>query len=109
MFVCVIVGVYVWWSVLVFGLVKDRIFLIIHCSIHQAHCPGASGNSSVSHCVAGALGVQMCVLLQLLRVFWESRFGHQTCAATALPTRRSPPALYLFLIFQSVIYTELVI
>lgn len=58
-FVGVIVGVYVWWSVLVFSLVEDRIFLIIHCSIHQAHCPGASGNSSVYHCVAGALG-DMC-------------------------------------------------
>lgn len=43
-FVYVIVGVYM-WSALVFSLVKDRIFLIIHCSIHQAHCPGASGNS----------------------------------------------------------------
>lgn len=105
-FVCVIVDVYVWWSVLVFSLVEGRIFLIIPCSIHQAHCPRASGNSSVYHCVAGALGVQICVLLQLLQVFWESCFGHQTCAATALPTRSSPPALHLSLIFQSVISTE---
>lgn len=105
-FVYVIVGVYMWWSALVFSLVKDRIFLIIPCSIHQAHCPRASGNSSVYHFVAGALGVQICVLLQLLRVFWESCFGHQTCAATALPTRPSPLALHLSLIFQSVISTE---
>lgn len=105
-FVYVIVGVYMWWSALVFSLVKDRIFLIIYCRIYQAHCPGASGNSSVYHCVAGALGVQVCVLLQLLRVFWESLFGHQTCAATALPTTSSPPALHLSLIFQSVISTE---
>lgn len=104
-FVYVIVGVYM-WSALVFSLVKDRIFLIIPCSIHQAHCPRASGNSSVYHCVAGALGVQICVLLQLLQVFRESCFGHQTCAATALPTRSSPPALHLSLIFQSVISTE---
>lgn len=89
-------------------MVEDRIFLLIHCSVYQAHCSGASGNSSVYHFVAGALGVQICVLLQLLRVFWKSRFGHPTCAATALPTRLSPPALHLSLIFQSVIYTETV-
>lgn len=95
-FVGVIVGVYMWWSVLVFSLAEDRIFLIVHCSIHQAHCPGASRNSSVYHFVAGALGMQICLLLQLLRVFWESCFGHQTCEATALPTRLSPqPCIYL--------------